>query len=390
MSALVKKPIDSKGHWLTPTAADSYLRMVAAAKTGTGLVVGGRTYAEQERLYAMYKAGHGNLAARPGTSLHESGLAVDVTTGSALQRWMSYGSRYNKVTKTGTTRAAAFGWFRTVPSEPWHFRYYPEHDKHRNDKPAPVIVVKPPVVVPPVVVTPPATPIPTLARTSTINCHGWNLPEHDWTAADEKALEAEVKRLNCSIYTLTECPEYMRDALRAAMPGGADRWRVVTRGDNFHQAIMFDRLKWKFISSDGDVFGPTSYHGGVWAVFEQTVTKARLAVGVYHLPPNAVSSSADQHRYLQDFLAKAPKVNARLAGGDGADSSSWADGWQDARIIAATSSNRAACTYGASIKDRVFMLGAVVRIYSVGPIVHGLDHRAVLAQITIPGTIPTN
>lgn len=37
-----------------------------------------RTRAQQKRLYAAYEAGTGALAARPGTSMHELGLAVDV------------------------------------------------------------------------------------------------------------------------------------------------------------------------------------------------------------------------------------------------------------------------------------------------------------------------
>ena len=42
---------------------------------------GFRTYAEQERLYKKYKSGRGNLAAKPGTSRHESGLAADCSIG---------------------------------------------------------------------------------------------------------------------------------------------------------------------------------------------------------------------------------------------------------------------------------------------------------------------
>jgi hypothetical protein len=37
-----------------------------------------RTRAEQQRLYNSYKAGTGNLAAPPGHSMHEKGLAFDI------------------------------------------------------------------------------------------------------------------------------------------------------------------------------------------------------------------------------------------------------------------------------------------------------------------------
>lgn len=42
------------------------------------IISGHRTYDEQARLYAAYRAGTGNLAAKPGTSNHEHGGAADV------------------------------------------------------------------------------------------------------------------------------------------------------------------------------------------------------------------------------------------------------------------------------------------------------------------------
>ncbi len=44
---------------------------------GLRIVSGFRSRAQQERLYALYLSGRGNLAARPGTSKHERGLAID-------------------------------------------------------------------------------------------------------------------------------------------------------------------------------------------------------------------------------------------------------------------------------------------------------------------------
>jgi hypothetical protein len=40
-------------------------------------VSGFRSRAQQERLYALYLSGRGNLAARPASSKHERGLAID-------------------------------------------------------------------------------------------------------------------------------------------------------------------------------------------------------------------------------------------------------------------------------------------------------------------------
>lgn len=42
---------------------------------------GFRTFAQQQALYAAWRAGRGNIAARPGHSAHESGNAIDATIG---------------------------------------------------------------------------------------------------------------------------------------------------------------------------------------------------------------------------------------------------------------------------------------------------------------------
>ena len=70
-----------------------------------------RTRAEQQRLYNLYKAGKGNLAAPPGESLHELGLAFDIST-SFLQR--------NPELKRWLTN---HGWHNSVEGEPWHWSY---------------------------------------------------------------------------------------------------------------------------------------------------------------------------------------------------------------------------------------------------------------------------
>jgi LAS superfamily LD-carboxypeptidase LdcB len=77
---------------------------------------GGRTYQEQVALYNQWKAGKGNLAAKPGTSVHESGRAVDF--GGAAH---GYGKQQTWLVQN----APNFGWhwagknFSQV--EPWHF-----------------------------------------------------------------------------------------------------------------------------------------------------------------------------------------------------------------------------------------------------------------------------
>ena len=124
--------INSKGQWLNGNAAASYTRVLAAG-CPTGGISGkgaGRTRKEQEDLYRGWInrwPGY-NLAAPPGRSLHEKGDALDLETGTAAQRWMCAGGDYHKVRAGEKLRAHAYGWYRTVPSEPWHFQYFPARD----------------------------------------------------------------------------------------------------------------------------------------------------------------------------------------------------------------------------------------------------------------------
>lgn len=86
------------------------------------VVSGGRSYAEQKRLYDGYKRGLPgyNLAARPGTSVHESGRAVDF--GGALH---SSGTREHNWLVQNAGRWG-FKWtgknFKQF--EPWHFEWW--------------------------------------------------------------------------------------------------------------------------------------------------------------------------------------------------------------------------------------------------------------------------
>jgi hypothetical protein len=75
-----------------------------------GPLSGYRTYAQQAELYRQYLAGTGPLAARPGTSAHETGRALDVSTPGGRQAVDLLGAR--------------FGWRKIeAPSEWWHVSY---------------------------------------------------------------------------------------------------------------------------------------------------------------------------------------------------------------------------------------------------------------------------
>jgi D-alanyl-D-alanine carboxypeptidase len=81
----------------------------AAAADGVHLRItsGYRSYAQQVRLYKLYKAGKGNLAARPGTSNHEKGNAIDFTNLPGAHAWLK--------------RHAHHYGFKNFAPEPWHY-----------------------------------------------------------------------------------------------------------------------------------------------------------------------------------------------------------------------------------------------------------------------------
>lgn len=126
------------GHSLDSAAADAFVRMrQEAAKQGVNLTLTSsyRSREKQEYLYNLYLQGKGNLAARPGTSLHEKGLSIDVANGIP---WIQkYGSK--------------FGWINTgmtfSQKEPWHFDFKgsvsPSATQEQSTPPPPAAIQRP-------------------------------------------------------------------------------------------------------------------------------------------------------------------------------------------------------------------------------------------------------
>jgi D-alanyl-D-alanine carboxypeptidase len=81
------------------------LRILGQGAGAVSVISGFRTRQQQEELYRRYLAGTGNLAARPGTSMHERGLAVD----------------FGGVRSIYTRLAKAAGLIAPVSGEPWHW-----------------------------------------------------------------------------------------------------------------------------------------------------------------------------------------------------------------------------------------------------------------------------
>jgi D-alanyl-D-alanine carboxypeptidase len=88
----------------------------AAARAGVAVRIssGFRTMAEQQYFYGCYvncNCNNCNLAARPGYSNHQSGRALDLNTSTAgVLNWLN-------------ANAGAYGFARTVSSEPWHWEW---------------------------------------------------------------------------------------------------------------------------------------------------------------------------------------------------------------------------------------------------------------------------
>jgi len=117
------------GGRLRRDAAASWLRLrqKIGKETGTWICptstrTAYRTLAEQRYFWDLYTSGRGNLAARPGTSNHGWGVTVDVPTPAMRKAIDRYGAEY--------------GWAKRwsdAPSEWWHLKYDPAHDRHKGE-----------------------------------------------------------------------------------------------------------------------------------------------------------------------------------------------------------------------------------------------------------------
>ena len=138
MTAGPTATIDGRTVAAGTAAAFEQLRAAFKAATGQNLLVtdGLRTYEEQVALYAKWKAGTGNLAAPPGTSKHETGLALDLRD-SGADRGVTYAG--NARSNWLRANCGAYGFAATgygfSPVEPWHYEY--QGDPWGNATPAP-------------------------------------------------------------------------------------------------------------------------------------------------------------------------------------------------------------------------------------------------------------
>ncbi len=106
--------------WLNDAPAASLFRIDGALGHRMQITEAGRTRAQQQAHWDHYQRYGSPIAARPGTSLHEKGSAIDTNEG-----------------QNHVALLQSHGWRRTVYRngklvEPWHFEYFPGEDKYRG------------------------------------------------------------------------------------------------------------------------------------------------------------------------------------------------------------------------------------------------------------------
>lgn len=108
------KEVGSTGHRLAApaaTALESLLRKARQEGVTIGITDSYRDYDEQvdlARRKGLYS--QGGLAAKPGTSDHGWGLAVDLDLDAKAQAWMR-------------ANGPSFGFTENTPREPWHWKF---------------------------------------------------------------------------------------------------------------------------------------------------------------------------------------------------------------------------------------------------------------------------
>jgi len=163
------------GSYMWPSAAARFNQMSNKYKlqTGTPLTGSGyRTYEDQVKFWNLYISGKGNLAARPGTSNHGWGLAVDVKGAS------SYGG---SIFKWLAENAKSFGFSNDVRGEPWHWTQKMHKGGIVGSNDVPAILEKGELVIPKDSYTfgnSGGGAVPTMARYDTGSTGGVTMPRY--------------------------------------------------------------------------------------------------------------------------------------------------------------------------------------------------------------------
>jgi hypothetical protein len=107
---------DAAASWLAMRAYIGKKRGVWICPTSVRTAY--RPYADQEYFWKLYRSGRGALAARPGTSNHGWGIAVDIPSPAMQAAVRECGHQFGWGIRGGRLRSDA-------PSEAWHCTYHP-------------------------------------------------------------------------------------------------------------------------------------------------------------------------------------------------------------------------------------------------------------------------
>lgn len=119
----------SSDNTMTRSTACAFDKMATAArKAGVYIKVasGFRTISRQQYFWKCYvtkRCNGGNLAARPGTSNHGRGIALDLNTNCGRQTRARPNCGGSRVYQWLYRNAHKYGFTRTVKSEPWHWEF---------------------------------------------------------------------------------------------------------------------------------------------------------------------------------------------------------------------------------------------------------------------------
>jgi len=418
--------INTKGQWLRADFAAAYLRAMAdgCPEGGVSGMGAGRTQQDQEYLHDQYLHHGGPLAAWPWyTSNHIGGTALDISTGTPAQRWLSVGGSVTKATPGEKIRANEYGLIRTVNgshNEPWHFAYDRAKDKHRAadlaarlkalgfastaafqkakgltadgvDGPLtwaallkaapPVVVTPPPVVIPPTI---PEVPAVTDLELTTVN---YNAQAKRFGGGDYSKDATFVHSLDPAILFGAEMDEDCRDAITKA--AGLKVYPVN------YVAVMFDPDVFTWGPKIPLTFDDKGVQAAVAVELTAKANGAKVVACSVHIRPNAgISGTAAQKlagkkrdiAAVIKLLAKYPNV---IVGGDWNTSA--------ARTLMLAAGYRQVTpnvpTHGKDKLDAQYAKGNL-SAPNPGRIVKtpASDHAATVAVVILPApiTVPTN
>ena len=412
--------VDTSGHTLRGDVAAAYLRAIKGGMPKGGVDVFQRSWNEQAQLRDNYLHHGGPLAAKPSwTAPHIDQRAFDMHTTtagkyapSAAHAWACKGGVGSSKPKAGEKlRINEYGFYRSVPSERWHFEYKASLDKHRAadltarlkalgmtlrqfqksvgldddgiDGPltwSALLAAKVPVVIPPVVVVPPVVtptgPQPVDFRFGTYNAQLQRFGGGS-DAADAMFVD-DV--LGVSVLAGQEVDEDQRDEIRATTDMLVYPFNTV--------AIFWYPGKYEH-GDRIEVDLGTDYHGMIGTELTSKKNGNTFVAASVHIRPNDAIGGTDAHKALgkkndiDKVIAKLAKYPRVAVGGDWSTATARAQ-MEKAGYKLVTPYVDTYDKPGVQHLDFVFVRGLSDRTGGSEHETKASDHDGMLANLTLP------